>query len=211
MLGGARAGRQEGGCSRELQIAGGMQEGGAEIRIIPSPLAGEGGADCVEKGRVGGPSQLSWSDGSSPLPPALSRKGRGRFLSSLPARSLLPLEQLQRAQPAVQHLCDGERLVGRNLARRHRGNRRVRRGEYVGGLLAPGEVERYGAPARTRRQPVDDEACRHDIAGERLVNDDAGRSDVFALRDGLAQHGCAVAGPRFLAGGGAGKTRARPP
>src|SRR5260221_13845137 len=115
MLGGGRAGRQERGCRRELQIAGGMQEGGAEIRIIPSPLAGEGGAHCVNNGRVRGLSQLSWSDGSSPLTPTLSRKGRGRFFLSSPTRCPLPRRRLQRAQPAVQHLCDGERLVGRNL------------------------------------------------------------------------------------------------
>src|SRR5260221_8490283 len=100
---------------------------------------------------------------SSPLTPTLlsicrrAREGRGRFFRYPLTEFLLPLPRLQRLHLAVEDARYRQRLVGRDLARRHRLQRRVEGGDDIAGAGARGEIERDRPAARSRRQTVEEE------------------------------------------------------
>jgi hypothetical protein len=121
-----------------------------------------------------------------------------------------PRRQLERPQPAVEHPAHLQRLVGRDLAGRHRPQGDVIGRDDIAGACTLGEIELDRPAARPRLQPADDEARRDHVAGERLVDDDAGGGDVLALAQRLAQHGRAVARAGPLAGRVAGTPRDEP-
>ncbi len=113
-------------------------------------------------------------------------------------REALPSRRLERPQPAVEDARHRQHLVRRDLAVGHRLHRRVIGRHDVAGARDIGQIDLDLAAARARHQPADDEARRHRVAGERLVDDDAGGGDVLALRQRLAQHGGAIARAGFL-------------
>jgi hypothetical protein len=136
--------------------------------------------------------------------------GRGFHLLCGTTEFPRPRRQLERPQPAVEHPAHLQRLVGRDLAGRHRPH-----GDVIGrddiacaGPLRQVELDRPAA--RRRLQPADDEARGDQVAGQGLVDDDAGGGNVLAGAQRLAQHGRPVASPRFLAGRIAGASRNEP-
>ncbi len=80
--------------------------------------------------------------------------------------------RLERPQPAVEHARHLHRLIRRDLAVHHRLDRRIVGGHDVAHPSSLGEIDGDRPRARPRLQPVEAEARRHHIAGDRLVDDD---------------------------------------
>jgi len=120
--------------------------------------------------------------------------GRGFF-----SRAFLP-GRLQRTQPAVEDAGHPQRLVRRDLARRHRGDGRIGCRERVNRRAALRQVKLDRPVARPRHQTVDEETRDDSIAGQRLVDEDARDPRRLAVRQCIAQQGRPVMGAGLLAG-----------
>jgi hypothetical protein len=116
-----------------------------------------------------------------------------------PARQVaLHLPRLQGLQSRVEHPRNDQRLVGGDLAGRHRQQGRVERRHDITGPRPVRHLKRDRPAARPRRQMADDEASRHRIAVERLVDDDAGDPMALMIGEGCCEHRCTVGGTGHL-------------
>jgi hypothetical protein len=122
------------------------------------------------------------------------------------AEVALQIPGLERPQPAVEDARHRQRLLGRDLARRHGGEGGVEGGDDIARPDALRHVEADRPAARHRRDEAADAEAR-----ERAVDEGAVEKRGLALLQRLGEQRRAVLRPRALALGIARAAREEPP